>query len=1070
MKKKLLAIALGLSSSITLVGCGGGGDDDDKNTGIPAVIVPVITVPTSVFYNVKVIDGYLKNAQVWLDIDGDKKLDDDEPSIFSGSGGVAQLDVTNIVNPEQYSSFAKIILGQTVDEDTGPVANDYVMSAPPGEKEITPLSTLVSIGIAHSTDGTETAEEYAVIQQAVMTQIANGLGIQEEDVLGDYIASGSGSASYAAENIVISKILPNDTDEFTTIIADNSDDTAFNKQVSVVSDMIKDVIEITAEEDFDTQVSIFDDDDDLDTDSDGDGLPDGLDALPNDANEWLDSDGDLIGNNADSDDDNDGVIDELDIDPLDPALGISETKQVIQFLQDSSTFYTLSEELNNNVSELYIDGFTVNGDLAVTESYQRIRTDSSLALLSTEMSSDLLLTLSGWTNVGGGYTLDLANGMLTAYPTGYSDISYQITSVMSELSGLNIAENSINWEMFIDDSTVYPEGAISALFSLTANQDTYSLSGDALWVLRGNGGVDDGADATTLNELITASSAGDNPDSGLVHGVSLGQHVGVELVADNTVNFYTFDFSETETAQKIASATWSLTLLNGEEIISFTAPQIVIDSWVDRWVYDSPHIIFSVYQDRVVRGSVQKFGELIDGDKSAFMNEVAKNAVVNAVQVDITVCDSGDVDTDASLDDFEQAVSNCGGSSQPITSEMLTLQSFHRINDQGESQNHVFSDDGTVVVYEQGIESYTQDWSINDDSIQLSNTFGENDEESNNSIWVLLDSTDAAWSMKVYDSATYRDGDNQLVTNSEVWSGLLDLRDADGAYNCEIRYNPGPASIDEFNAQLAVCGVLPEMNLADNSILRITGSLQTRSYVFNVDNTAFYYRNGVKYNRIWAINDDGNLELYNGEEQPLNYVMRLVDDSNGNLKFAVYDNGRQSIWSTTYKAVDLSVDVLACEYLDSEWDDAPRIYRSFDEFKQAVTFCQDGKLLAAFSDGLIDRGITLTTGDALNQADDVDTYQFNQDGSGVFTYNNGAGDVSVPMTWIMYEEDIVKVVMEYTDGNDVAQTAHDYLAIVETNGIDFSVKVFSRGSTLKGIDDTDLGELESRILKVPDVE
>ena len=1070
MKKKLLAIALGLSSSITLVGCGGGGDDDDKNTGIPAVIVPVITVPTSVFYNVKVIDGYLKNAQVWLDIDGDKKLDDDEPSIFSGSGGVAQLDVTNIVNPEQYSSFAKIIFGQTVDEDTGPVANDYVMSAPPGEKEITPLSTLVSIGIAHSTDGTETAEEYAVIQQAVMTQIANGLGIQEEDVLGDYIASGSGSASYAAENIVISKILPNDTDEFTTIIADNSDDTAFNKQVSVVSDMIKDVIEITAEEDFDTQVSIFDDDDDLDTDSDGDGLPDGLDALPNDANEWLDSDGDLIGNNADSDDDNDGVIDELDIDPLDPALGISETKQVIQFLQDSSTFYTLSEELNNNVSELYIDGFTVNGDLAVTESYQRIRTDSSLALLSTEMSSDLLLTLSGWTNVGGGYTLDLANGMLTAYPTGYSDISYQITSVMSELSGLNIAENSINWEMFIDDSTVYPEGAISALFSLTANQDTYSLSGDALWVLRGNGGVDDGADATTLNELITASSAGDNPDSGLVHGVSLGQHVGVELVADNTVNFYTFDFSETETAQKIASATWSLTLLNGEEIISFTAPQIVIDSWVDRWVYDSPHIIFSVYQDRVVRGSVQKFGELIDGDKSAFMNEVAKNAVVNAVQVDITVCDSGDVDTDASLDDFEQAVSNCGGSSQPITSEMLTLQSFHRINDQGESQNHVFSDDGTVVVYEQGIESYTQDWSINDDSIQLSNTFGENDEESNNSIWVLLDSSDAAWSMKVYDSATYRDGDNQLVTNSEVWSGLLDLRDADGAYNCEIRYNPGPASIDEFNAQLAVCGVLPEMNLADNSILRITGSLQTRSYVFNVDNTAFYYRNGVKYNRIWAINDDGNLELYNGEEQPLNYVMRLVDDSNGNLKFAVYDNGRQSIWSTTYKAVDLSVDVLACEYLDSEWDDAPRIYRSFDEFKQAVTFCQDGKLLAAFSDGLIDRGITLTTGDALNQADDVDTYQFNQDGSGVFTYNNGAGDVSVPMTWIMYEEDIVKVVMEYTDGNDVAQTAHDYLAIVETNGIDFSVKVFSRGSTLKGIDDTDLGELESRILKVPDVE
>ena len=179
MKKKLLVVALGLSSSIALVGCGG----DDNSSSVSA--------PSSVLYNVKVIDGYLKNAHVWLDIDGDKQLDANEPAAYSGDGGVAILDVSNITNPEQYSAFAKITVGQTVDEDRGPVVSDSLMSAPPGEKEITPLSTLVNIEIEHNTDGTETEAELAVIKQAAVAKIAGDFGLQEGDVLSDYIASAS---------------------------------------------------------------------------------------------------------------------------------------------------------------------------------------------------------------------------------------------------------------------------------------------------------------------------------------------------------------------------------------------------------------------------------------------------------------------------------------------------------------------------------------------------------------------------------------------------------------------------------------------------------------------------------------------------------------------------------------------------------------------------------------------------------------------------------------------------------------------------------------------------------------
>ncbi|MBL3526896.1 MAG: tandem-95 repeat protein [gamma proteobacterium endosymbiont of Lamellibrachia anaximandri] len=56
-----------------------------------------------------------------------------------------------------------------------------------------------------------------------------------------------------------------------------------------------------------------------DPDRDGDGVPNTLDAFPDDATESVDSDGDGTGDNADTDDDNDGVADLDDDFPFDPA-------------------------------------------------------------------------------------------------------------------------------------------------------------------------------------------------------------------------------------------------------------------------------------------------------------------------------------------------------------------------------------------------------------------------------------------------------------------------------------------------------------------------------------------------------------------------------------------------------------------------------------------------------------------------------------------------------------------------------------------------------------------------------
>ncbi len=59
---------------------------------------------------------------------------------------------------------------------------------------------------------------------------------------------------------------------------------------------------------------------DTPNDRDGDGIEDALDAFPDDPNEWVDTDGDGVGNNQDPDDDGDGMPDsyELQINGLDP--------------------------------------------------------------------------------------------------------------------------------------------------------------------------------------------------------------------------------------------------------------------------------------------------------------------------------------------------------------------------------------------------------------------------------------------------------------------------------------------------------------------------------------------------------------------------------------------------------------------------------------------------------------------------------------------------------------------------------------------------------------------------------
>ena len=165
--KRLLPITITLIPLI-LVGCGKESDPAPADGRDFDAEEFTATRP----YTGRVIDGYLQNARVWLDIDGDGQptpgpltLENDsgvelvlpggEPTAMTSEGGQFSLDVSELdqdplvspnLDPRDYPLFAVALPGQTIEEsDAGNqmLERAFMLSAPPGVRNVTPLTTLV---------------------------------------------------------------------------------------------------------------------------------------------------------------------------------------------------------------------------------------------------------------------------------------------------------------------------------------------------------------------------------------------------------------------------------------------------------------------------------------------------------------------------------------------------------------------------------------------------------------------------------------------------------------------------------------------------------------------------------------------------------------------------------------------------------------------------------------------------------------------------------------------------------------------------------------------------------------
>lgn len=187
-------IATCITSAAIIAGCGvstGDGTTAGVGTGGTGTLAKSVSG--------KVADGYLINATVFLDRDGNYQLDIGEPSATTDENGAYTLSIDS-ADIGKYPIVALATKGITIDKDTNQtIPNSYLLSMPKESVSDRVNSNFISPLTSQMREMMETGN-YTMQQasDALSTKIGMPAGT---DMMADYIAANNAEMHTSAQNI-----------------------------------------------------------------------------------------------------------------------------------------------------------------------------------------------------------------------------------------------------------------------------------------------------------------------------------------------------------------------------------------------------------------------------------------------------------------------------------------------------------------------------------------------------------------------------------------------------------------------------------------------------------------------------------------------------------------------------------------------------------------------------------------------------------------------------------------------------------------------------------------------------
>jgi len=222
--KKINSIVISTIAAAFLVGCGGGGGGGSSTP-------PAGGNTSNTNISGSVIDGYIKNAMVCLDLSLDGICDNSEPSAKTDSNGAYNLTITPTQQNHQNFNIAPLIAYGGTDIDTNDDFIGKLQAQVNGTTaNVTPLTTLFSKLIQEEVTSSTTKEQLEAIKKEKKELIKRVFNITSSEIDEDFIKS---------ENIELTKTalqLQKSVDLITNLSNDGTQDN------EVISDKVYDLL------------------------------------------------------------------------------------------------------------------------------------------------------------------------------------------------------------------------------------------------------------------------------------------------------------------------------------------------------------------------------------------------------------------------------------------------------------------------------------------------------------------------------------------------------------------------------------------------------------------------------------------------------------------------------------------------------------------------------------------------------------------------------------------------------------------------------------------------------------